>query len=124
MFSIAFNSNCTEFVSNSYDTVRLWDANTYDLLAVMPMPADSHYAISYSSDAKKIAMIIDNYHVCIYDIQKQKMIESLQLNDFVTSIAFSPDNTSIVIIVKTRLLIYTIPRDIPSGSLTKSASYD
>jgi WD40 repeat protein len=72
-------------------TIRLWDAQTGELLQTLKGHTDSVNAVAFSPDSKQLASGSDDSMVRVWDSNSGEALQTLAAERIVQSVAFSPD---------------------------------
>ena len=97
--AIAYSPDCTRLAVASSIGIWIYDAHTYEELALFTGHADSFSSIMYSPDGGTIATG-GNQGVCLWDATTGECNPSLiRSTGEVLSIAFSPDGSTIAMVI-------------------------
>ena len=100
MFGVAFSPDGAKLVSASGDrTLRIWDARTGAMDALLKDHADSVYAVAYSPDGARLYSTGVDRSIKVWDARTGKPLFSFTgraHNDTVYALAFSPDGSRLL----------------------------
>ena len=73
--------------------MRLWDAHTYDELAILPH-GNRVYGLAFSPDGTRLAIGCGDNTIRLWDVaSRQEVCELRGHESYVHAVAFSPDGT-------------------------------
>ena len=94
---MAFSADGKLLASGSSDkTIRLWDTQTHEQLAVIPL-GSIVYGVAFSPDGTRLAAGCRDNTVRLFDVaSRQEVAELRGHTDYVHAVAWSPDGTRLV----------------------------
>jgi len=94
VMSLTFSSNGTLLVSGSWDcTVKLWDVQTGGVIKTFSGHSRWVWSVSISADCTRIASGSDDKTICLWDIQTGECHYTIQQQDNVLHVCFSPTDS-------------------------------
>lgn len=92
---ISWSPDGTKLASAGEDkTIRIWDANSYETLAMLQGHDDAVSMVTWSPDGTKLASASGNDPIIIWDANSYRTLASLSGHeDGVSSVEWSPDGT-------------------------------
>jgi hypothetical protein len=91
---VAFTADRKRALTGSQDrTLRLWDLDTGECLAVFPQSAQPILDVAVSADGSKAISTDGGSNARLWDVEKRQVIGRLSQDRPVTAIALSPDGT-------------------------------
>lgn len=95
--AVAISPDGKTLASGSSDrTVRLWDLNSGDELAVLSGHEDDVQTLAFSHDGKTLASGSGDYTIKLWDLRTRKETTTLKAGAWVTFLAFTPDDKTLV----------------------------
>jgi len=90
---VTFSSDGRSLVSGSYDkTVKLWDMQTGGVVKTFCGHTHWVWSVSISADCTRIVSGSDDEILCLWDIQTGECLCTIQQQDWVQHVSFSPIN--------------------------------
>jgi WD40 repeat protein/tetratricopeptide (TPR) repeat protein/serine/threonine protein kinase len=91
---VALSPDGSRIASTTWGAIKLWDANTGDLLRELPTEGDAR-GLAFSPDGKRVACGLENRRVLAWEIETgNRIAEDVHL-DSVWGLAFSADSKSL-----------------------------
>jgi WD40 repeat protein len=98
LLTTAFAPESHLFATSGYDKlVRIFDADSGDLVREMPGSGEYGFGLAYSPDGSLLASS-GGYHVYFWDPQSGKMVNDVIVNSFVFRVVWSPDGTRLAVV--------------------------
>jgi WD40 repeat protein len=97
VFSVAFSPDGRTLVSgNGYNTIKLWDASSGQLLRTLQEHSHTVLSVVFSPDGRTLASGGDDATIKIWDATSGQLLRTLTgHSDSVISVAFSPDGRTL-----------------------------
>ena len=93
VYCLIFSPDGTSLVSGSDDqTVKLWDLQTGGVVKTFSGHTDGVLSVSISTDLATIASGSEDRTICLWNIQTEECYKTIQQQDFVYKVCFSPTN--------------------------------
>jgi len=96
--SVAYSPDGKRIISGSGDkTVKVWDAKSFKLIAILKGHQKSVLSAAYSSDGKRIISGSSDNTIKVWDAKSFKLIVTLKGHqNWILSVAYSPDGKNII----------------------------
>ncbi|UDD63191.1 hypothetical protein AFCA_010464 [Aspergillus flavus] len=88
---VAFSRSGAKLATGSYDTVRVWDANTGVLQLELKEHKTIVTAVAFSPDEKLISSGSNDAKLCFWDLSKGELSQTLHGSGAINQIVFSAD---------------------------------
>ncbi|NEP30976.1 MULTISPECIES: hypothetical protein [Moorena] len=97
IYDIAISEDSNILVASVDKTVKLWDINSGEELAILESHSAPILTIAISSDGKTIASAGSDKTIKVWDVESRQLLRTLSGHDgWVWSVAISPDGNTLV----------------------------
>ena len=94
--AVQFSSDGSKLASASWDNkVMVWNPSTGAHLHTLEGHSDVVRAVQFSPDGSKLASASTDNHVIVWDLNINLPIQTIDVEGYVTNLAFSPDGLSL-----------------------------